>query len=193
MASTIECPICFGEINQAATGITTLSCSHSFHFNCLTKWFYAQPGEEQTCPCCRHEAGELERLPMQDEVPEDSDDEEADEEDEWLDEEELDEGGLRSTVQHRQMILGGLAAEPIPDGPPVPVAEMINYRLTATWTQVSHDRWVRTVTVPQEDERTVTMAPISQPDEDAVLKHLATTAIQDNAASRIAIAWRSHR
>ena len=37
----MECSICYSEIN-AATGKVELSCSHPFHFSCLTKWFDKQ-------------------------------------------------------------------------------------------------------------------------------------------------------
>lgn len=58
----MECPICFDAIVVSKTGITTMSCGHSFHFYCLSKWFLAQPTCECTCPCCRHVANETETL-----------------------------------------------------------------------------------------------------------------------------------
>ena len=53
-----ECSICYSDID-ASTGVTTLSCSHSFHFSCIAKWFTKQ----ETCPCCRKEMGDTEVLP----------------------------------------------------------------------------------------------------------------------------------
>ena len=66
-----ECSICYDNIN-ATTGITTLSCSHSFHFSCIAKWFTKQ----ETCPCCRKEMGDTEVLPENspDAASDDSDD-----------------------------------------------------------------------------------------------------------------------
>ena len=57
------------------TGVTTLSCEHSFHFRCIDDWFYKQlsDGHRQSCPCCRGEGGELDRCAF--EEVEDDDDE----------------------------------------------------------------------------------------------------------------------
>ena len=45
-------------------GKVELSCSHTFHFNCLTTWFIAQTNKnlEQTCPCCRQESNKYEMV-----------------------------------------------------------------------------------------------------------------------------------
>ena len=61
----MDCPICFEQIT-AQTGQVNLSCQHSFHYNCLTNWFYKQSDNRlpETCPCCRHEANEHEELPF---------------------------------------------------------------------------------------------------------------------------------
>lgn len=42
-----------------------MACKHSFHFCCLGTWFSHQfvNKQKESCPCCRHEAGEKERLP----------------------------------------------------------------------------------------------------------------------------------
>jgi len=69
------------------TGIYTTSCGHSFHLRCAVGWL-CQNNEKDTCPMCRHEFGDLERLPESDDV--DAEDEEEDE-DEDEDEEELEE------------------------------------------------------------------------------------------------------
>ena len=58
----MECPICFDGIEVSKTGITTMSCGHSFHFSCLSKWFLSQPTDLCTCPCCRHVANETETI-----------------------------------------------------------------------------------------------------------------------------------
>jgi len=73
----MECPICYDEIN-AQTGIVTTSCGHSYHFSCISHWYAKQ--EVGSCPCCRKEAGEKEKLPeIQYEDEENSDDEEEEE------------------------------------------------------------------------------------------------------------------
>jgi hypothetical protein len=60
----MSCAICFEDIT-AATGRVELSCSHSFHYGCLTNWFGNQMAKdiEESCPCCRHVANQHERLP----------------------------------------------------------------------------------------------------------------------------------
>ena len=50
-----DCPICYESINQT-TGCCVLSCSHSFHIKCLTKW----TSDASTCPMCRHTLTDIE-------------------------------------------------------------------------------------------------------------------------------------
>ena len=61
----MDCAICYNKITKS-TGKIELSCSHSFHINCLTNWFKSQSEQyiDQTCPCCRHEATEDEEVPI---------------------------------------------------------------------------------------------------------------------------------
>jgi hypothetical protein len=68
----MDCPICFEVIN-AQTGIVTTSCSHSFHFACISGWYLKQ--EKGTCPCCRKEMGPTEDFPSE-QGEEDSEDSE---------------------------------------------------------------------------------------------------------------------
>jgi hypothetical protein len=72
----MECTICYNEINSS-TGKVELSCSHPFHFSCLTTWFDKQnyQGMHANCPICRHEANEFEKMPepIEDEEEEDDD------------------------------------------------------------------------------------------------------------------------
>ena len=58
------CAICCDEITKE-TGIVIMACTHSFHFSCLGAWFSTQfiNKQKESCPCCRHEAGEKESLP----------------------------------------------------------------------------------------------------------------------------------
>jgi hypothetical protein len=53
----MDCPICHDAIN-ADSGITTLACSHSYHLKCITRWI----SEHETCPCCRKEVGDYEKI-----------------------------------------------------------------------------------------------------------------------------------
>lgn len=59
----MECTICYEAIGVART---TLECAHAFHPRCLTHWFSSQLGQDrkESCPCCRYEASDLERLPL---------------------------------------------------------------------------------------------------------------------------------
>jgi len=59
-----ECSICFDDIT-AATGSTTLSCGHVFHFSCIANWFCNQTTEKTSCCLCRKETGEFEALPFE--------------------------------------------------------------------------------------------------------------------------------
>lgn len=56
----MDCSICHEAIS-ATTGIATLSCSHSFHINCIGKWLISL--DAGTCPCCRKKMNALEDLP----------------------------------------------------------------------------------------------------------------------------------
>lgn len=47
-----DCSICYEPVS-ADTGHCTLSCKHSFHIACLTRWSTENPN----CPMCRHSLG----------------------------------------------------------------------------------------------------------------------------------------
>jgi len=59
-----ECVICFASISKE-TGSTTLSCSHTFHYSCITRWLCSQMDLDlsESCPCCRKEVGTYEKIP----------------------------------------------------------------------------------------------------------------------------------
>ena len=50
-----DCAVCY-EAVSAATGHCTLSCKHSFHIACLTRW----SAENPSCPMCRNPLGTTE-------------------------------------------------------------------------------------------------------------------------------------
>jgi len=54
-AKMTDCCICFESITKT-TGCCVLSCSHSFHIKCLTKW----TSDASTCPMCRHALTDIE-------------------------------------------------------------------------------------------------------------------------------------
>lgn len=42
------CPVCLERMDSDITGLLTISCQHTFHCSCLTKW------KDDTCPVCRY-------------------------------------------------------------------------------------------------------------------------------------------
>jgi hypothetical protein len=54
-AKMTDCSICFESITKT-TGCCVLSCSHSFHIKCLSKW----TSDASTCPLCRHALSDIE-------------------------------------------------------------------------------------------------------------------------------------
>ena len=60
----MDCSICYSEISKE-TGKVELSCSHSFHFSCIAKWFDKERlgGMCESCPLCRHNVTEFEKMP----------------------------------------------------------------------------------------------------------------------------------
>lgn len=52
------------------TGNTVLGCGHAFHLKCVVTWLQREDGAG-TCPCCRTEPGELERIRDSEEPGED--------------------------------------------------------------------------------------------------------------------------
>ena len=92
----MECSICYSQITSA-TGKVQLSCSHQFHFSCLTTWFDRQKceGSHENCPLCRHQSTDFEKLPdaMYEEDGDEDEDEDEDEEDDdsWEEMPSLDE------------------------------------------------------------------------------------------------------
>jgi hypothetical protein len=71
-------------IDLKTTGEVKLSCSHSFHFSCISTWFSKQ--EKGSCPCCRKEMGDKEDFAANAPIGEDDDDDDDDDEDEDEDE-----------------------------------------------------------------------------------------------------------
>ena len=60
----MDCSICHDPINQT-TGKVEISCSHVFHYKCITSWYNSQKTSDKTesCPCCRYEVPEIQKLP----------------------------------------------------------------------------------------------------------------------------------
>lgn len=69
----MNCSICFEAITKAS-GSTTLSCEHTFHFRCIHTWFSKQVDQEmtQSCPCCRDKGSTLDRCHEEEEEEEET-------------------------------------------------------------------------------------------------------------------------
>ncbi|GLJ09592.1 hypothetical protein SUGI_0112450 [Cryptomeria japonica] len=48
----LECPICLSEFEEKEKGRILPACNHSFHVDCIDRWFESQ----STCPICRANA-----------------------------------------------------------------------------------------------------------------------------------------
>ena len=64
----VSCPICMDAIVARLTGETRTSCGHSFHFQCIVSWMSG--GTRKTCPVCRAEPSEKERIVLEGPVDE---------------------------------------------------------------------------------------------------------------------------
>lgn len=53
-----ECAICYTELTSE-TGKSVLGCGHEFHIKCVGQWLLSGSA---SCPLCRKESGELERI-----------------------------------------------------------------------------------------------------------------------------------
>lgn len=42
------CPVCLERLDHTVTGLLTIPCQHTFHYDCLSKW------DDDTCPVCRY-------------------------------------------------------------------------------------------------------------------------------------------
>ena len=109
-----ECSICYDEITKA-TGEVKLSCSHVFHFSCISSWFFKQ--DKGTCPCCRKEMGEKEDFAAAagggaEDEDDDEDDEDDDDEDNEDDDDDEDEDVQAAAADYQE---NGTRAEAFKD------------------------------------------------------------------------------
>lgn len=113
--SDTDCSICFETITSTS-GHATLGCAHRFHLMCVVRWFQEQEGPS-SCPCCRHEVGTLDNIPIYPEDEEADDDDNGsgtlsgwttddDDEEEDDDEEDTDSIGSLRRVWTRDSIGG---------------------------------------------------------------------------------------
>ncbi|KAF2822297.1 hypothetical protein CC86DRAFT_425925 [Ophiobolus disseminans] len=55
-----DCSVCTESLNSDV--VTILACNHSFHMTCILQWFQSDPVRRGSCPNCRRELFEPERL-----------------------------------------------------------------------------------------------------------------------------------
>jgi hypothetical protein len=139
----MECPICYENID-ATTGQTTLSCSHSFHYGCISGWFLKQ--EVGSCPCCRKEMTAIEDLPRDD----DSEVSSVLTEDEEV---EFNRADLQAFIAR----LGGNLTDAAADNICEIIAGFTYYELNAlvvgnTGRQLTEDQWNELLEDEDEDE-----------------------------------------
>ena len=128
MSDHDSCAICFEGIT-AQTGKTVLGCGHAFHMLCVVRWFQGQEGPS-SCPYCRHEAGELDNVPM---AEDDEDDDGSDTDSYDSDDDEIEVVWFRAAdgtwIRHWRESTPQqwkpTSAEPAPE----------DLTLTATWIQ----------------------------------------------------------
>lgn len=118
----MECSICLNEITKT-TGLATLSCCHNFHLACIGKWIL----KNESCPMCRHELNEDERIA---EPVEDDDDEE-----EWEDDGDdgSDEEEVMPNIRWRRVGLGRWIVEDEDDEDAAPDIPEFNPEEHALW------------------------------------------------------------
>jgi BRCA1-associated protein len=46
-----NCPVCLERMDATVSGVLTLTCNHSFHCKCLSRW------KDSSCPVCRYASG----------------------------------------------------------------------------------------------------------------------------------------
>src|SRR3989338_1053519 len=58
-----ECLICKDPLTSGGLTIKTLECNHSFHVQCVVKWWQLSRGRSKSCPLCRHVHGSPSAVP----------------------------------------------------------------------------------------------------------------------------------
>ena len=190
----MECPICYDAITST-TGLTTLSCSHSFHYGCISGWFLKQ--DVGTCPCCRKEMAAIEDLPRDDEsvYSDDSEDEEVE--------------FTRAELQAFMVSLGGNLSEEAADNICEIIAGFTYYELNAlvvgnTGRQLTEEQWNELLVEEDDDDDeddsedesediwnlriSTTFGPEVTRDVRVIHTKDATT-----AATKLQAVWRAHK
>ena len=118
----MECSICLNEISKV-TGVVTLGCCHNFHLGCIGRWVL----KNESCPLCRHELGEQERI-----AEDDPDATEVDE-DEWIDEDDDESEDEFPNIRWRRVGVGRWIVEDDDDEEAAPDLPEFNPEDHAFW------------------------------------------------------------
>jgi hypothetical protein len=193
----MECPICYDAITPT-TGVARFSCSHSFHYGCISAWFLKQ--DVGSCPCCRKEMTAIEDLPRDD----DSEVSSVGTEDEEVE-------FTRSELQAFIASLGGNLSEEAADNICEIIAGFTYCELNAlvvgnTGRNLTEDRWNQLLedededddldSVEDEDEEDVWTLRISTTfDADSSTREISMVTTEDaaNAATKLQAVWRGFK
>jgi len=191
----MECPICYENID-ATTGQTTLSCSHSFHYGCISGWFLKQ--DVGNCPCCRKEMTAIEDLPRDD----DSEVSSIDSEDEEVE-------MTRTELQAFITSLGGNLSEEAADNICEVIAGFTYYELNAlvvgnTGRPLTEDRWNELLEEDDEDEDLDSVEDeedvwnlriVASFDADGSTREISMVTTEDaaTAATKLQAVWRGFK
>ncbi len=135
----MECSICLNEISKA-TGLVTLSCCHNFHLSCIGKWVL----KHESCPLCRHELIEEERIAEDDPDATEIDD------DEWEDD-GSDEEDEMPNIRWRRIGIGRWIVEDEDDEDAAPDIPEFNPEEHALWNVRDLFSTLNNMDVPVED------------------------------------------
>lgn len=122
LQSKMECSICLNEITKV-TGVVTLGCCHHFHLGCIGRWVL----KNESCPLCRHELGEQERI-----AEDDPDATEVDEE-EWIDDDDDESEDEMPNIRWRRVGVGRWIVEDEQDDEVAPDLPEFNPEDHALW------------------------------------------------------------
>ena len=200
-----ECPVCYEEIN-ASTGVVTLSCSHSYHFSCISSWFLKN--DKSNCPCCRKEM-----LPIEDFVP-DNAEEEGSSDDEDDDEDDDDDESDDILFLTPQGMIDMLAAHGcyIPrtasEGPPISynLQQFNQICILGGGRAMTEEEWAQTIDEQVDDSDDESVAPLTHT-ESSLRINISFTAENDSwermieesdeemrqAAVKVQSAWREFK
>jgi len=143
----MECSICQDAID-ASGGRVTLACQHHYHLGCIGRWLL----KSETCPMCRQETSDKEKILKNDERMSWAEEEEEDEEDAFSEEDtdipEFNEAAhalwvMRKTfemLEDGQSIQSESSTRQVIDPEHDGIYVVRQRQSTTHWTHTIHDR-----------------------------------------------------